>query len=456
MSASSLDRRIGIEVYLTKSSGVGGVIRKAVEDFVVEEVLVDGSKARVDGVLPVKVLGSTQSKQRYLLCVLVKCNWDTLIAVKNLAKQLGVDQGKIQAAGIKDAKAVTAQYLTVEGGIMNETLNLNLKDIQLRPVGYVREALSTFYLLGNFFSIKIRAIPLEKMAVEERLAEAIEEINATGGFPNFFGHQRFGTTRPITHLVGAALVKGDFRGAAMLFLAKSSSYEHPSSRQARIQLLETGDFKGALESFPRQLRFERFMLRHLAEHQEDFVGAFQCLPQKLQELFVQAHQSYLFNHFLSRRISSGYHLNRAEIGDYVIAIERSGLPLTKVAKVVTADNEPDVNVQVKAGKLRVALPIVGARQKLSGGVMGQIEREVLEEEGVDLEKLPVNPLSQIGGKGGLRTVVTPVCDLRTNVSPDPSGYGCQVELAFMLQRGCYATVLLRELMKPIDPVTAGF
>ena len=133
----------------------------------------------------------------------------------------------------------------------------------------------------------------------------MQELEALGGIPNFFGHQRFGTTRPITHLVGKALVRGDFEEAAMLFLAKPSVHEHPASRQARQELQSTKNFKQALENFPKQLRFERLMLNHLADNPDDFVGAFQRLPVKLQELFVQAHQSYLFNRFLSERIKHG-------------------------------------------------------------------------------------------------------------------------------------------------------
>ena len=87
-----------------------------------------------------------------------------------------------------------------------------------------------------------------------------------------------------------------------------------SSRQARQELQETRDFKQALENFPNQLRFERLMLNHLADNPEDFVGAFQRLPLKLQQLFVQAHQSYLFNRFLSERVKHGYSLNKAESG----------------------------------------------------------------------------------------------------------------------------------------------
>ncbi|MGA3112513.1 MAG: tRNA pseudouridine(13) synthase TruD, partial [Candidatus Bathyarchaeia archaeon] len=183
---------------------------------------------------------------------------------------------------------------------------------------------------------------------------------------------------------------------------------------------------------------------------------FQCLPIKLQELFVQAHQSYLFNRFLSQRLVQGYSLNRAEVGDFVVGVERSGLPLTKISKIVTAETEAGVNEQIIAGRMRVALPIVGVRQKLSEGVMGKIEQKVLEQEKIKLEGMRVNPLSIVGGKGGLRTLAAPVRDFKFQVSEDPDGKRCQAELSFSLLRGCYATVLLRELMKPVDPISAGF
>jgi tRNA pseudouridine13 synthase len=446
-----------MEVYVTDTFGVGGVIREAVDDFVVEEMLVDGSKAQVNGVAKDRVLGSTAQRQRFLLCVLVKRNWDTFIAVKNIAKQLGIDQNRIQIAGIKDAKAITAQHLTIDDVLMEDASKVNVKDIQLCPVGYVHEALSTYYLLGNHFTISIKCIKLKPTTVETRITQAREQLEASGGIPNFFGHQRFGTTRPITHLVGKALVRGDFREAAMLFLAKSSIHEHPSSRQARQELQSTENFKRGLENFPRQLRFERLMLSHLADDPCDFVGAFQRLPIKLQELFVQAHQSYMFNRFLSERLKHGLSCNRAEVGDYVLSVERSGLPLPSTGKTVTTEMVDSVNTQVKAGKMRIALPIIGVRQKQSQGVMGQIEQEVLEQEELNLETLRVNELSRAGGKGGLRAIVTPFRDFKLkNVSASLHGKGCSAESSFMLLRGSYATVLLREVMKPSDPITAGF
>ena len=457
MSVPYLDMKLGIEVYATESLGVGGVIRESVDDFWVEEVLVDGSKARIDGSVADRVLGSSLQRQRFLLCVLIKRNWDTFIAVRNVARQLGIDQGCVQIAGIKDAKAVTAQHLTIEGGAIDDVAKISFKDAQILPVGYVREALSTYFLLGNYFAITVKNIQIDQQNTQARVSQTVNELLAAGGMPNFFGHQRFGTVRPITHLVGKALVKGDFEEAAMLYLAKPSGDEHPTSRQARQELQETRNFRQAFEHFPKQLRFERIMLNHLAEKPQDFSGAFLRLPAKLQQLFVQAHQSFLFNCFLSERLLHGYALDTAEVGDFVVGVERSGLPLTKVSKTVTEDKCSEINDQIKAGKMRVALPIVGFRQKLSGGVMGEIETSVLAKEEVEVENLQVNPLSRFSGKGGLRTAGTPVLNFKVkNANSNSSNTGGQVTLSFMLQRGCYATVLLREIMKPSDPLIAGF
>jgi len=453
-----IDKLIGIGVYASETAGIGGVIRESVDDFVVEELLVDGSKAEIEEAAENRVLGASNTKQRYLLCVLVKHNWDTFIALRNIAKQLGISQRQIQIAGIKDAKAVTAQHITVENCSMEDVSKVHVKDIAVRPVGYIREKLSTYYLRGNNFAIRIKAIKLSEATIEKRITETARALGAIGGIPNFFGHQRFGTTRPITHLVGKAIVEGYFEEAAMLFLAKPSVHEHPSAMKARKELKATLDFKGALQNFPKQLRFERLMLRHLVVKPEDFVGAFRRLPLKLQTLFVQAYQSYLFNRFLSERIKNGFSLGKVEVGDYMVNVERSGLPMVNVAKVAGAENLSKVNELVKGGRMRVALPLIGIKQRPSQGVMGQIEREILEEEGVEKENFRVGAIPETSRRGGLRSVVAPVKNFKVyGVSACAANEReHQADLSFILLRGSYATVLLREIMKPIDPIKAGF
>ena len=458
MSVPKLEELLGIGVYASRTSGINGVIKHSVDDFVVEEVLVDGSKAQIDNSTEKPALGATLTKQRYLLCVLVKRGWDTFIAVKNIAQQLCKSQNQIQIAGIKDGKALTAQYITIEQASMADAANVNVKDIKLRPVGYLREALSTYYLLGNSFRIKIRDIRKSESDVKKQIADTIQELELAGGIPNFFGHQRFGTTRPITHLVGKALVKGDFGAAALIFLANPSSFEHPASMQVRRELQATQDFKQALKDFPKQLRYERMMLSHLVQKQDDFVGAFKRLPPKLQSLFVQAYQSYLFNLFLTARIKKGIPLSAAEVGDWVIGVERSNLPMVNMAKIVSVDNFADTSSLLKNGKMRVALPIVGRKPRLSQGTMAETEKKILEAEGIRAEDFEISSVRSMGARGGLRAVVAPVRDFKlqsVSASVD-NKKRCEATLNFVLLRGCYATVLLREIMKPRNPIGSGF
>jgi tRNA pseudouridine13 synthase len=453
-----IDQLIGIETYVTKTAGIGGAIRRVAEDFVVEEVLVDNSKATVEKTINKPALGATALRQRFLLCVLVKRNWDTFIAVKNVAKQLGIDQARISIAGIKDAKAITAQHVTIEDVSTEEASKVHVKDVELRPVGYFHEPLSAYYLLGNKFNIKIRSLNQPKATCEKRIAETVGEIVKVGGIPNFYGHQRFGTTRAITHLVGKALVQGDVQKAAMLFLANPSPDEHPASRQVRSELQDSQDFKQALQNFPIQLRYERLMLAHLVEKQGDFAGAFRQLPPKLQMLFVQAYQSFLFNRFLSQRIKSGFSLNRAEVGDYVVNVERSGLPMLKTGKIVDSASKKEVNILLKEGKMRIALPIFGVKQKLSQGGSGELQKKILEAEGVEAQNFMINDLPETSGRGELRAVISPVRNFAPGavLAEEDDVKKRQVGVEFMLLRSSYATVLLREIMKTQNPIRAGF
>ncbi len=461
MLVPKLEKFIGVEVYATSSLGIGGSIRQFCEDFVVEEVLVDGSKAEVDfseSHVKHKVLSSSLAENRYLLCILVKRNWDTFRALKAIGKQLEIGTNALQIAGIKDAKAVTAQHITIEGVSVEEIRKVQVKDIEIRPIGYFHTKLSSYFLLGNQFHIVIRAMTHPKSTVKERITKTTEELKEIGGVPNFFGHQRFGTTRPITHLVGKALLQGNFKKAAMLYLAKPSPYEHPESRLARQQLQTTQDLKQALKNFPKQLHYERLILKHLTKKPDDFIGAFRKLPTKLRRLFPQAYQAYLFNKFLSKRIGRGLPLNKAEIGDYVLRVERSGLPMLKMHQTANTRTVTEINKAIQAGKMRLAIPLIGFKQQPSKGIQGEIEKQILEKEGFSPENFKIDAIPEISLRGGLRAVLVPLNDfLLSEISEDSANPSKQkAELSFTLHRGSYATIVLRELMKPRNLIKAGF
>ncbi len=458
MLVPRLEKQMGIEVYATRSLGIGGVIRRSIEDFAVEEVLVDGSKATIEQSTRLARLGSSFAESRFLLCILAKRNWDTISAVKAVADNLGIGVDRIQFAGLKDTRAITAQHVTIEGVSSDEAERVHVKDIEIRPVGYIRTELSSYYLLGNSFRITISAIDHPESIVRKRIARTMEELEQVGGPPNFFGHQRFGTIRPITHQVGKAIVKDNFEKAAMLFLAKPSPDEHSMSRRAREALQASGDFKRALQDFPKQLRYERILLRHLVEEPHDFVGALRRLPLRLLELFPQAYQSYLFNRFLSRRLTQGFSLNEVEVGDYAVNVERSGLPLLAMNKTVSSESVVSINKLIQTGKMRLAIPLLGYKHKRPCGLQGEIEKEVLDAEDISASSFKINAIPEVSLRGKLRTALAPLKDFSLNETAvdliDPTKH--KGNMSFTLSRGSYATIVLRELMKQRSLIKAGF
>ena len=453
MKVPTLEKEVGIELYASKSPGIGGRIRQLPEDFVVEEVLVDGSKARV---------GTAETKPptrlgRYLVCLLVKRGWDTLLATREIAEQLGIEQDRIQIAGIKDAKALTAQHITISRITPEELTQLKIENLALYPLSYSDRKMSSARLLGNQFHILVRAISQTPTAVRSRIENVQAELAKVGGLPNFFGHQRFGTIRPITHLVGKHLVKGALETATFIFLAKPSLHEHPEVREARQQLQDTGDFKEALRGFPRFFKYERTMLGHLARHPKDFSGAFRRLPLKLRRLFVHAYQSFLFNRFLSQRIRRDMPLSTAHVGDYAAELDSQGLP-TVSSTQVTGQSRNSVQRAIHESKMCIAVPLIGFEQNPSNGVQGEIEREILEEEHLSPKEFKVPSMPQISASGGLRPILAPIVNLSIQETPQESANESKQSLMlnFMLHRGSYATVLLREFMKPRDLTEAGF
>jgi tRNA pseudouridine13 synthase len=449
-----LEKELGMETYVTQSPGVGGRIRQLLDDFVVEELLVDGSLAEV---APPVEGWEPAGMGRYLICVLVKRRWDTFLAVREVAKRLRISQKRIRFAGIKDTKALTAQHISLQNVSPNRVAEVKIKDIKLYPKRYSKERMYSQLIKGNRFHIAIRAIDNPASVIEERAKEIRDEIEGIGGVPNFFGHQRFGTIRPNTHQIGKHLTRGDLEKAALVFLAEPSVHEHPEAREARQRLQDTMDFGEALERFPRFLRYERFMLRHLARYPNDYVGAFRTLPRRLRKLFVQGYQSYLFNRFLSERIRRGIPINKPQIGDYTIKLEENGLP-TEECDQATETNIQTIEQSVKEGKMCVAAPLVGPDQPPSKGAQGEIEQKILEAENVTPEKFQIPFMPEATAQGKVRAILNPVWDLvQEEIAEDSENEGKRMmKLGFTLNRGSYATVVLREFMKPQNLIEAGY
>lgn len=427
MNIPRLEKEIGIRVYATKTPGIGGRLRQFPEDFMVEEVLENGSAAKIE---PPNIANIT-GHGRYLVCVLVKRNMDIFQAVQTIADKLGISTERINIAGIKDANALTAQHVSISRMLPEQATQIKTSHLWLYPLQFSNEKIHSGMPFGNQFHITVRAINHPRSTITKHLENTNRELLKLGGCPNFFGHQRFGTTRAITHVVGKHILLGEWEKAALTFIAKPSPYEHPESRQARQKLLDTQNYKEALSYFPRKLVYERQMLNHLAKQRRDFVGAFHRLPKKLCQLFIHAYQSYLFNKFLSQRIQDDMQLKKPLKEDYKM----------------TANNED-----------HLALPLIGYKLAPSSGKQAEIEKRILEEEGMEPQNFRVSAMPEISSKGGLRTAFTQLIDFNMEkpAKNDHNPSTKIVRLGFMLRKGSYATIVLREFMKPRDPVKAGY
>ncbi len=421
-----MDRDLGIEDYLTTTPGVGGSIKVAAEDFVVEEV---SSPPEPD------------PQGRYTAATLRVREWETNRLVRQLAKSLHVSRRRIGFAGTKDKRAVTSQRFTFEG-VAPETLrDLRIKDIEVLDAFATARPLEIGDLLGNRFRIVVRDLGAADAEARERVDATTGQLESYGGFPNFFGVQRFGSVRPVTHLVGKAIVRGEFRQAVETYVANPIPGEDPESFEVRAALAETGDVKEALRMYPRNYTFEKALLSHLTVHPNDYVGALRVLPLNLLIMFVHAYQSFLYNRILSQRMGRGLPLHEPVDGDLVLPADRRGLPDRERTIEVSAENLERVAERCRAGKAWVGAVLYGSESGFAGGAMGEIERAVIAEEGVRPEDFIVPEIPRISSRGTRREILAPIRSLETEVLDGT------LRLSVELTRGAYATCLLREYMK---------
>ena len=205
------DVYVGMEEYVSSSPGIGGFIKGEAGDFVVREVTPEGVVLDLESDFP-----GDMSPGDYTHFTLVKENWETNRAVKEIAQRLGVSRSRFAFAGTKDKLARTAQRMSVYRVPVDRLRSVRLKGLVLKDFSYSDESLGLGSLRGNRFTVRVRGVCA---GAAERIKSVLSELEV--GFPNYYGHQRFGEVRPITHEVGLHLLRGDFEAAVMTYLSRS-------------------------------------------------------------------------------------------------------------------------------------------------------------------------------------------------------------------------------------------
>ena len=420
MNVPPVDLAIGMETFSTKIVGIDGRIKLSPDQFAVEEI--------IDSSLDLSV--SPDNEHLYPLYLLKKDGIDSTHAVNEVEIATGL---KLKIVGLKDAKAVTAQYASVSAKQQNAKHKLVTEHCTLDLAGYTTKPIAKAQLVANRFTIKINDFHGN---VQQSIAE-LQECIEKNAVANFYGYQRFGSSRPVTHLMGREIVKRNFREAVNLFLCYYNEYENEHNKELREMCKDDSNFERVLQVMPSKMDLERILIEELVRS-NDPVKAIRRLPITIRRLLVQAYQSYIFNRTLSIAIKEGYEIALPKQNDICFSFMPDDINMIGMNRF----GGDAKNLQLPA------IPLAGYAFRDDNRFSAMVKK-VMEEESVSMKDFYMKELQEVSVEGGFRQASILCREFSHSLNDS-------LETKFVLNKGSYATILLRELMKPSDPIKTGF
>lgn len=360
------------------------------------------------------------------LYLLDKQNIDSNHALIEIKKEYGI---ALKVIGIKDAKAITKQYASSEQ-TRKVPKELKTTHTHLKLKGFTKSPLSKSALSGNEFTVTL---------YKPRCTDLSDFIPYIENIGNFYGLQRFGSERLVTHLVGKQILKRNFRAAVDLLLSYTTEYDSKFSQEIRQKSIDPANYSTLIRQLPRGMDIEYGLMSALVAG-KDAISALRTVPINIRRLFVQAYQAFLFNKCLSKAILSDENLLLCKTGDLCFDLEDS-LIFGRVRKY-----DP---VQDVGGKVVPAIRLCGFTFQPGKGRFDIITKEILKEENIHPSEFIIKEMQELSAQGGFRQAPLWCQDFSYTSQANP-------KLNFKLPKGSYATTLLRELIKPTDPIASGF
>lgn len=350
----------------------------------------------------------------------------TMRAVNDIARALDVPSRDIGLAGLKDARAVTTQMLSIEHIDPEKIRALEIPRIRVTNISRHTNKLKIGHLRGNRFRIRLRDISLERIPDIRAICDTL----LSRGVPNYFGRQRFGS-RGDTWRIGRAVLQDDKKEVVDLILGRPGPHDSGEVLRAR-ELYESGDFNAAAKAWPYGFRDNVRMCRELARTGGKHQRAFHAIDHRLKKFYVNAFQSYLFNLVLARRIGQ---IDRILTGDLAYKHENGA-----VFRVESAETEAP---RAAAFEISATGPIFGFKMTEPTGEPADIEADILRTEHVRTDDF--RTLARMKIHGARRPLRFRPEGLEIDQGRDENGDF--VELRFALPAGCYATLILGEICK---------
>lgn len=409
---------------LTLSQGgkATGQLKTKPEDFIVEEITKSGSILEINKKYSPAELGFEPSADGNIsLFIMQKKGWNTLQALKELARKLRRGIKSTGFAGTKDRMSVSTQLCSIFGAAPEELANVHLKDVEINGAWKASEKMKLGDLLGNRFTVTARNV--SDAGNFDAIAGELD-----GTFPNYFGLQRFGI-RDNNVEIGVSMMKGDFEAAVKNFLTNTNNEMNEEAVKARKRLGDEMDFNTALQYFPQYLKYERQVIEHLARFPGEYSNALRRLPRSLALMFVHSVEAYIFNKELEYRISSGE--TAPKEGDMICYLNSYGF-----CDLSTTERYEEKN---RSEKAFIAGNVIGYDTKN----ITEFEAKALEELDLKPESFKVKGMNELNSKGSPRLLFAPYKDLQYATNSDDKA----AVFNFSLPAGSYATVFLEEFIR---------
>ena len=281
---------------------------------------------------------------------------------------------------------------------------------------------------GNRFVLRLREVEPTHVVHAKKTLDTL----ATRGVPNYFGDQRFGY-RQNSHKLGRLLLQNQHEAFLHEMLGSDYETESPYIVEGRAHY-RNGDYEAALEVWPKTLRFDRQALDALRQgkNAEQAVG---CIDRSQRDFLISAWQSSVFNDVLNERVKHGT-FDKLLPGD--LAWKHDNRSVFAVDEA-TAALENAEGGRVPAGEVSPSGPNWGGSMTQPSGEPGDMERAALERSGIAEDQLR----GVEGGRRPMRVILK-----HPEVSAGADEHGPYIKTSFELPRGAYATMVLREIMKP--------
>lgn len=358
---------------------------------------------------------------KYNLYKLFKSNWNTLDAIKIVAKKNKLPLEKFSYCGKKDRYADTIQFITTPVKLEVEKIS---DKIYLEYVGKTDVKASPSLIKGNRFKVIIRDLSEKDLG---RIEKRVNEIRVFG-FPNYFGDQRFGSYDKNLGFFGEKFLKAHYNGALKCLICSIHSQDSKEEKERKKFFLKNwGNFKLLLENAKTNLEKKVFSI--LLEKPKGFLNAIHEFPVEEISMAFSAYQSHLWNKMLAKYIE--------RFCDFKIPIKEWLYPTYKIIS-----NKEEFN-HLKS----VKLPTHGIKPGFPDEEIEKIYEEILQEEGLYQAKFSMRKYRKVIFKSFMRdAIVIPENLELKNIFEDEIYKGKKaIDIEFMLPRGSFATVLLKNL-----------